>query len=394
MTRPDASSICTAIADAGVRVVSGVPCSLLAPLAEKVAADERFQFVPATSEGEAAAVAAGAWLGGSSGAALAQNSGLGNMVSPLSSLVQTHEIPITVVCSLRGDAPGDEPQHRLMGQITESLLDLLELPHRRISQLADASQVGEFVTRSLVEQQRSCALLVDTAIGEPGQRAMDAADSDVTTTSPAITDLRSAGKAFTRPEATRAITDSVGPDTLVISTAGYASRELHFTGDREQFFYQVGAMGYAGAVGLGAALAAGPELRVVVIDGDGSLLMHLGNLTTIGWLAPSNLLHVVLDNGMHESTGGQPTASRSCDIAAIAAASGYDAVSVCNDAQGLAQALGDRPADRLSAGPEMIHVLTAPCEQEARPRPLIDPRETARRVRKFALDASRVEVFA
>jgi phosphonopyruvate decarboxylase len=126
-----------------------------------------------------------------------------------------------------------------------------------------------------------------------------------------------------------------GERDILIATTGFTGRELYALDDRSNQIYLVGAMGCASSVGLGLALAR-PDLRVTVLDGDGAALMRMGALAAIGYQRPSNLLHVMLDNGLHESTGGQATVSPSVDFAAVAAASGYPVVQHCNSADQLA----------------------------------------------------------
>ena len=120
----------------------------------------------------------------------------------------------------------------------------------------------------------------------------------------------------------------------MFGTTGYISRELYGLADRPANFYMQGSMGHALALGLGAALAR-PQRRVVVLDGDGAVLMHLGTCATVGGIAPPNLVHVVLDNGTYESTGGQRTTSSTVDWSALGAAAGYRSAVVCDDAASL-----------------------------------------------------------
>jgi phosphonopyruvate decarboxylase len=137
-------------------------------------------------------------------------------------------------------------------------------------------------------------------------------------------------------------------------------------------------MGGASAMGLGVALHT--PRPVVVLDGDGAALMKLGNLATIGSRAPANLVHVVLDNGVHDSTGGQATVSASVDFAAVALACGYASGATCDSLRGFEQALG---ASRDAPGPHLIHARIAPGSLAKLGRPTITPPEVARRFRSF-----------
>ena len=173
-----------------------------------------------------------------------------------------------------------------------------------------------------------------------------------------------------------AIRAAAGGDVL-IATTGYTGRELYALGDRPNQFYMVGSMGCAASLALGLALAQ-PQRRIVAIDGDGALLMRLGALSAIGAELPSNLVHVLLDNGLHESTGGQATASPTVDFCALTAASGYPSVSAVTDPAALGAALSER-----RPGLQFIHVPIVAGIPERLPRPTIGPAEVAARLRAY-----------
>ena len=171
----------------------------------------------------------------------------------------------------------------------------------------------------------------------------------------------------------------VVPDAAaVIATTGKCGRELFTLADRAQHLYQVGSMGGASAMGLGVAL--NTSRPVVVLDGDGAALMKLGNLATIGSRAPANLVHVVLDNGVHDSTGGQATVSPSVDFAAVALACGYATGATCDSPDGFERALRET---RSGPGPHLIHARIAPGSLAKLGRPTVGPAEVARRFRRF-----------
>ncbi len=169
------------------------------------------------------------------------------------------------------------------------------------------------------------------------------------------------------------------PDEVpVIVTTGKTGRELFTLADREQHIYQVGSMGCASPMGLGVALTTGR--RTVVLDGDGAALMKLGSLATIGAYQPAGLVHVLLDNGVHDSTGGQATVSPYVDFAAVALACGYRRAFVCDSATGFAEAF----ALALAAdGPVLVHARILPGSLEKLGRPTIAPHEVAQRFRGF-----------
>jgi len=166
--------------------------------------------------------------------------------------------------------------------------------------------------------------------------------------------------------------------TAVIATTGKCGRELFTLADRPQHLYQVGSMGGASAMGLGVAL--NTDKTVTVLDGDGALLMKMGNLATIGAYAPSNLVHIVLDNGVHDSTGGQATVSASVDFAAVAIACGYRYAARCRTIEGFDRALRDA---LVNTKPALLHVHIAPGSLQKLGRPTIGPAQVARRFKGF-----------
>ena len=172
------------------------------------------------------------------------------------------------------------------------------------------------------------------------------------------------------------------PDSgaVVIGTTGYTGRELYACEDRANQIYMVGSMGCAVSLGLGIALAQ-PERKVIVLDGDGSALMRLGAQSIVGYEQPQNLCHVLLDNGIHESTGGQATVSPSVDFCAIAAASGYASVTSIAEPQGVTDVVQN------FSGPAFVHVPVKPGIPEELPRPEMTPIEVAVRLRQFLAGA-------
>ncbi len=184
---------------------------------------------------------------------------------------------------------------------------------------------------------------------------------------------------LTRTAAIELILDALVGDEAIIATTGKISRELFTISDRANHLYVIGGMGIASAIGFGVAHAL-PRQPVVVIDGDGAALMKLGALATIGFYQPSNLLHVILDNEAHDSTGGQQTASRTARFAAIAAATNYRSAFAA-----------DRPGEirdavrllRYRAGPSLLHVKIQPGSPEKLGRPTVPPREVKERFSQF-----------
>jgi phosphonopyruvate decarboxylase len=171
-----------------------------------------------------------------------------------------------------------------------------------------------------------------------------------------------------------AVSDSAG----IVATTGKTGRELFTLADRPQHLYQVGSMGCASGMGLGVAL--NTKRKIVVVDGDGAALMKLGTLATIGAYAPGNLVHLLLDNGVHDSTGGQATVSPHVDFAAVALACGYRQAASCDSLAGFEAALR---AALAAEGPVFVHTRIVPGSLEKLGRPTVTPSEVARRFQRF-----------
>ncbi|MDG4795538.1 phosphonopyruvate decarboxylase [Micromonospora sp. WMMD1082] len=333
------------LAEHGVDFFTGVPCSYLAgPIAVLGEA-----YLPAANEGIALAVAAGAASGGARPAMLAQNSGFGNLINPLTSLLMPYRIPALLVMTLRGwpDPNADEPQHRVMGKRTHQLLDTLGIAHRTVTADDDPEPAVKDLMAQLDEGLPAALLVAKGAVAGPPE-GRDSAPT--------------AGMG--RDEVIDAVVELL-PDALLVSTTGYASRALFARADSPACFYMQGSMGHASAFGLGVVLTGHHDRRVVVLDGDGAALMHLGAMATVGAAAPAHLVHIVLDNGSYESTGGQPTRSKSASFASTAEALGYRRWWSCRDLTEVRDAL--RISSR-TVGPCLITVRTAVGAGSAPPR--------------------------
>lgn len=362
----------------GFSFYTGVPCSFLTPLINRVISDPALAYVGAASEGEAVAVAAGAWLAGKRTVVMCQNSGLGNTVNPLTSLNHPFRIPSLLIVTWRGQ-PGlaDEPQHALMGEVTGSLLDTIAIGHAGFPKEAGAvAAVLDHAERAMAAADLPFALVMEK--GSVRDDGLDQPDQPARTRG-AIEDLREGGARPARFDLLRRVQVLAPAEAAVVATTGKTGRELFTLEDRAQQLYQVGSMGCASAMGLGIAL--NTERPVVVLDGDGAALMKLGTMATIGAHAPGNLIHVLLDNGVHDSTGGQATVSPNVDFAAVAQACGYALSVRCDSEAGFARAL----EAALGGGPKpvLIHALIAPGSLARLGRPTIAPREVARRFRAF-----------
>ncbi len=328
---------------------TGVPCSYLAgPIAELT---RQKRYVSAVNEGAAAAVAAGATAAGVRSAVWAQNSGLGNLLNPLTSLLIPYNLPVLVFMSLRGwpDPNRDEPQHRVMGEATHALLDAVGVMHQTLP--ATAGDVSEVLDRAMTEMTagRPTFVLVEKgALAPPATPPFDGRPTEP--------------RRMTRAEGLRTVLDGI-PNALFVSTTGYTSRELFALEDSERIFYMQGSMGHASAFGLGVALTAGTT--VVVLDGDGAALMHLGTLSTIGATAPDGLVHVVFDNGSYDSTGGQKTTSEHTSLAEVGLAAGYRTAVRCRSREELTRAVA---AASNAPGPHLVVADVASLRGDPPPR--------------------------
>ena len=373
----EADSFLKPARESGFDFYSGVPCSFLTPIINRVISDDGLDYVAAASEGEAVAIASGAWLAGKETVVMCQNSGLGNAVNPLTSLNHPFRIPTLLIVTWRG-GPGieDEPQHLLMGPITPSVLDVIQVPH-----LSFPSSDNE-IAGALAEARETMAKtdLPFAMIMEKGA----VRDDGISAPPPrqpvwgSRVDLRTGAGLPGRVPAMERLLSLVPESAALIATTGFTGRELYTIADRDQHLYQVGSMGCAAGMGLGVALNS--DRPVIVLDGDGAVLMKLGSMATIGATAPGNLIHIVFDNGAYESTGGQPTVSPTVDFAQVAIGCGYPHALTCDGLDGFEQAVRqalDEP------GPHLIHMKVARGTIDGLGRPKITPAEVARRFRDF-----------
>ena len=368
--------------DLGYSQYAGVPCSFLTPLINYVIGDPTLNYVGATSEGESVGITFGAFLAGRKTVTMCQNSGLGNMVNPLTSLNYPFRVPTLLIVTWRGQPQvNDEPQHEQMGRIMHHLLETLEIPCLPfpVSEAEIAKTMDEAET-SMEERKRPFALVMQKGSVAPHALSRRLEPESIKT------DLQqnlsaNAKERLTRTRAIELILDALAGDEAIIATTGKTGRELFTISDLPNHLYVVGGMGTASAIGFGVAHAL-PKQSVVVIDGDGAVLMKLGALATIGFYQPSNLLHIILDNETHDSTGGQQTASGIVRFAALAAAANYRSAFAVDRPDEI------RDAVRLlrhRAGPSLLHVKIQPGWPANLGRPTVTPHEVKERFSQFLL---------
>ena len=308
----------------GADFYTGVPDSQLKALCNYLM--DRYGIDPAhhiiaANEGNCAAVAAGYHLAtGKVPVVYMQNSGEGNIINPAASLLneKVYSIPVIFVIGWRGE-PGihDEPQHIYQGEVTVKLLDVMG-----IRSFVVGSQTTEEELLGIMESFRK-------TLAE-GKDVAFVIQKGALTDAPSVEYKN--GNSMTREEIIQHIVSVSGEDPIV-STTGKASRELFETrvanGQSHKYdFLTVGSMGHSSSIALGIALNK-PQQRIWCVDGDGALLMHMGSMAVIGNNKPANLIHIVINNGAHETVGGMPTVAADMDVVSAAKACGYPyAVSV------------------------------------------------------------------
>ena len=379
----------------GFEWYAGVPCSYLTPFINYVLQDPSLHYVSMANEGDAVALIAGVALGGTArgghrrGISMMQNSGLGNAVSPLTSLTWTFRLPQLLIVTWRGQ-PGvhDEPQHQLMGPITPAMLDTMEIRWELFPTEPEA--IGPALDRAVAHMDttgRPYALVMQK--GSVSSYALKPG-ADAIAVRPARTAvIASSGHVapaarVTRQEALREVVARTSPtSTVVLASTGFCGRELYAIDDRPNQLYMVGSMGCIVPLALGLALAR-PDLQVIALDGDGAALMRLGAFATVGAYGPPNLWHLLLDNGVHDSTGAQATVSPNVAFAEIAAACGYAAALDTDTLGRISEWLESPRVD----GPRFARLLTRPGSPADLPRPSITPVDVkSRLMQHFALPA-------
>lgn len=308
------------IKSSGIKFITGVPDSLLKEVCAHI--DSEFQppqHLIATNEGSAVGLAIGSYLGtGVPAMVYMQNSGIGNALNPLISLTdpQVYGIPMVLLIGWRAEMSDefgqifDEPQHRKQGEITLELLKVLDIPYIIIdSQTKDVQAKILTAANEALSRSGPIALVVRKGTFHKFDSSPDLKKFKFTS----------------RENAIKSVVANLPSNTSVISTTGMISRELYEIRKSNNLaegldFLTVGGMGHASQIATGLALT-NPEKKVVCLDGDGAILMHTGALATSADC--SNLFHIVLNNGVHDSVGGQPTKGQSLRFDLIASSFGY-----------------------------------------------------------------------
>lgn len=360
--------------ESGLTFFAGVPDSLLKQICgvitDRLGSDRH---VITANEGAAVGLGIGYYLAtGEVPLVYMQNSGLGNVVNPVLSLAspEVYGVPMVMLIGWRG-RPGvkDEPQHVHQGRVTEAMLDSMDVPTFVLDETIEAAATTtQAAVAKAIAIKGPVALLVKKGTFDAYKRETDFLPMNME-----------------REEAIVAIADAVEDNAAVVCTTGMPSRELFEhragTGGRhETDFLCVGGMGHASKIALGIAMSQ-PERPVYCIDGDGAALMHLGSMAIIGNSGVSNMIHLVVNNGAHESVGGQPTVGFDIDMPAIATACGYiSSVRVKDNVEELNQAIEQA---RQANGPAFIEVQVKTGHRADIGRPTKTPKENKTALMEF-----------
>ncbi|QWC97186.1 phosphonopyruvate decarboxylase [Polynucleobacter paneuropaeus] len=359
----------------GISIITGVPDSLLKELCAAISLEmDGCGHVVAANEGSAVGFAIGGYLAtGLPGLVYMQNSGLGNAINPIVSLAdsQVYGIPMILVIGWRGelDLSGsqvmDEPQHIKQGQITLELLKTLGIPYQIIDANSKIEEALKNAYEVAVKDLKPVAIVVRKGAFSSLPKQAGICDSGLS-----------------REQAIHIVATEMPADLPIVATTGMASRELYEIRQRNNIsaygdFLTVGGMGHASAIAHGIA-ESDKSKKVICIDGDGALIMHMGTL--IYGAKYKNLIHVVINNGAHDSVGGQPTVAQGLNLAQIASACGFDKVWSLDSADSIRAALRDSLNADASSFIE-IKCKTGSRDDLGRPRDL--PRENLKKIMNF-----------
>lgn len=357
-----ANDLVTALRGKGIRFFTGVPDSCLKSFCTVLLQYSGIvEHVIAANEGNSMGLAIGSYLAtGKPAVVYMQNSGLGNALNPIVSLLarEVYSVPALLIVGWRG-APEtrDEPQHALQGKITLELLETLDIPYQILDKGADPAPIVDTLYAAMIERGAPVALVVrkGTFAPEAGGRGGN----------PAL---------MQREQALDIILDTLPCHWAFFATTGKTGRELFALrkkrGEPQKDFLTVGGMGHASSIALGAAITA--EKPVICLDGDGAFLMHMGAASMVGALKPANFIHIVFNNGCHESVGGQPTCAPDADFVQIGKACGYVSSVRAACADGLQKALAHAAG---TPGPHLVEIAVKPGSRPDLGRPDIPPAE-------------------
>lgn len=358
----------------GLRFFTGIPDSLLKDFCAYVSDNApQTSHIIAANEGNAIALAAGHYLAtGKSAVVYMQNSGLGNAVNPLTSLAsyEVYSVPMLLIIGWRGE-PGvhDEPQHKQMGRIQMNLLKALEVPFVELGStpLSARNAVVEAL-KHFKKRASPFAIVVKKGDFDP-----------YTLRAKQKTNYR-----LSREKALETLLPLLHPKDVIVATTGKTSREVfELRGTRgeghSKDFLCVGNMGHTSSIALGVALSQSKR-RVWCFDGDGSLIMHMGNLAIVGQIQPNNLIHVIFNNMAHDSVGGQPTAAGVIDFKALALSCNYKQAFSVETAAEIKKTVARVLKQN---GPTLIEIKCSTGARKDLGRPTTTPQENKKSFMKF-----------
>ena len=300
----------------GIDCFAGVPDSLLKNICAYITdhCDAQHNII-AANEGAAVGIAAGHYLAtGKPACVYMQNSGEGNIINPLASLTdeEVYNIPVLLLIGWRG-RPGvhDEPQHVKQGKVTTGLLNVMGVNYEVLSKEEDKAEKQIAKAIDALKKKEVYALVIEKDTFED-YKLQNVEKNDLT---------------MSREEAIQTVAAALSEKDCIVSTTGMISRELFeyraaMNEGHERDFLTVGSMGHASQIALGIAMAK-PDRKVWCFDGDGATIMHMGSMAIVASKAPKNYVHVVFNNGAHDSVGGQPTVGLKIDLPAVSKAVGY-----------------------------------------------------------------------
>ncbi|PAF45191.1 phosphonopyruvate decarboxylase [Helicobacter sp. 11S02596-1] len=363
------------------KTFAGVPCSFLAPLINH-ALNEK-SFIMANNEGDAIAIASGISLSQNEiGVVLMQNSGLSNALSPLTSLNYTFELPILGFVSLRGEAGiADEPQHELLGTITDKILEVCKIDYDFLS--PDISEASKQIlsARNAIANNKSFIFIVRKNTFKP----VELQTQSPIPANPHLCVLKTPKTQNPEKEKPKRIEAlhiiHQYKEAIILATTGKTGRELYEITDSPNQLYMVGSMGCISPLALGLSLKI--TQKVIAIDGDGALLMRMGNLTTNAFYAKGNFCHICLDNQSHDSTGGQFSLSPYSDIPQIALSCGYKNVFTPENLEDFKNTLDHFIYSQNPEGATFIYLPIQKGSKENLSRPKIKPKEVKQRLQHF-----------
>lgn len=353
---------------------AGVPDSLLKNICAYISdnVDEKHNIITA-NEGGAIGLAAGYHLATRKiGCVYMQNSGEGNIINPLASLTdkEVYNIPVLLLIGWRG-RPGvhDEPQHVKQGKVTTSLLNIMGIDYTILSKDEDTA-----------EKQIKAAVEFMTATNEVYALIIEKDTFDTYTLQNAV----KSSLELSREEAIQIVAGALDEKDAIVSTTGMISRELfeYRTARRENHerdFLTVGSMGHASQIALGIALEK-PDRRIWCFDGDGAAIMHMGGMAIVASKAPKNYVHIVFNNGAHDSVGGQPTVGLDIDLCAMAKAVGYKTAYSTDNKTELISILD---AVKKEEGPAIIQICVKKGNRKDLGRPTTTPKQNKAALMEF-----------